>query len=477
MSDDSRRKLLALLFAALPLGAQGQDPVDRILGLFDDPLQTSPVSNDIFLPGDDAPVPCPAKKDFSRPLALSEAADLALCNNPQIRSAWAEIRIQSAAKGEARAAYFPVISGSFNRMNDRTRYPGSNIQPTNLSSNTTYGLLSWRIFDFGARDANLQAADELLAAALDNRDAALQRILSAVVEAYFDAQTAKAVSRAKEKNEDIARSTLDAAKRRETKGVGSRSDTLQAATALAKAILERNRAKGAYRKTLSVLAYQMGAPADVTIILAEDLADHASENVEELKHWLEIAILHHPGIAAARAQLAAAEQKVVSVRSEGMPTIDFTGNYYRNGRPNQGLTPAHTEESTLGITITIPLFDGFSRTYKVKGAQAQKEQREADLRDAKNRIVLEVVKSYADASTALSDLDASESFLSAAQESLDGMQRRFDRGAADILELLSAQAALADAEQERVRSLAEWRSARFRLLASSGLLGRRSFQQ
>jgi outer membrane protein len=45
-----------------------------------------------------------------------------------------------------------------------------------------------------------------------------------------------------------------------------------------------------------------------------------------------------------------------------------------------------------------------------------------------------------------------------------------DRG--DILEFLSTQSALSDAQQERIRSLAEWRSARLRLLAAAGMLGR-----
>lgn len=42
---------------------------------------------------------------------------------------------------------------------------------------------------------------------------------------------------------------------------------------------------------------------------------------------------------------------------------------------------------------------------------------------------------------------------------------------ADILELLATQTALAEAQQERIRCVAEYRSARFRLLANSGVLG------
>lgn len=51
------------------------------------------------------------------------------------------------------------------------------------------------------------------------------------------------------------------------------------------------------------------------------------------------------------------------------------------------------------------------------------------------------------------------------------MHRKFDRGAADILEILSTQSALADAWLERIRCQADWRSARLRLVASAGGLG------
>ena len=50
-------------------------------------------------------------------------------------------------------------------------------------------------------------------------------------------------------------------------------------------------------------------------------------------------------------------------------------------------------------------------------------------------------------------------------------QRRYSRGAADILEILNAQTALADAKDERIHALADWRSARLSLLASAGQLG------
>ncbi|WP_162086228.1 TolC family protein [Sulfuriferula nivalis] len=60
----------------------------------------------------------------------------------------------------------------------------------------------------------------------------------------------------------------------------------------------------------------------------------------------------------------------------------------------------------------------------------------------------------------------------AAQESLNSSKRKYEKGAADILEILNTQTALSDAQQEQIRCMAEWRSARLRLLASTGLMGR-----
>ncbi len=82
---------------------------------------------------------------------------------------------------------------------------------------------------------------------------------------------------------------------------------------------------------------------------------------------------------------------------------------------------------------------------------------------------MEIVRTYADAQTALANLAASESLLQAAQEGVVSSQKRYDRGATDILELLSLQSALSDARQESIRCLAEWNSARLRLLAVSGI--------
>jgi outer membrane protein len=205
--------------------------------------------------------------------------------------------------------------------------------------------------------------------------------------------------------------------------------------------------------------------------LTEDLIDSETELHQELSAWLSQAKENHPAVLAAKAQLESAKQKLTAARSEGLPTLDLTYNLYRNGRPNQGLTP-NTLETLTGFTLNFPFFDGFSRTYKVRGAEAQIEVQEAQLRDTQNQVLSEVVKAHADALAALNNLTAAQELLTAAQNALASVQRKYDKGAADILEMLTTQTTLSDANQQRITTLADWRSARLRLLANTGILGR-----
>lgn len=438
-----------------------------------DPLMTRPevLDHGVILPGDSGQAACPVVKDFAQPLSLSEAVDLALCNNPQLRASWAAIKQQADFLGEARAAYLPTLNGSLNRTRDEIHASGAN--KTEVTQNTGQAGLTWRLLDFGGRSAGHEAAKNLLAAAMASHDATLQKLLAAVIQAYHDALTSRAVLRAKEEALAIAGNTLKSAQSRESKGAASRSDALQAGTVKAKVGLERNRAQGEYDKSLSVLRYVLGVIDQSTIFLPPEVEEAPSEsNAKLLQDWLEEARSHHPAIIAARSQLEASRERVTVARSAALPSLNLSANYYRNTRPGDAVTSSDTRETTAGLVVSVPIFEGFASTYRVQEAQAQVEQQEATLADTEQQIAMAVVKAHADATAALANLDASATLLKAAQESLEVSQRKYFLGAADVTELLNVQNALADAHLERIRSLAEWRSARLRLAASAGQMGR-----
>lgn len=444
--------------------------------LLKDPMRTAPevMQKGVTLPGDSTPIPLSVHKDFTKPLSLNEAVDLALSNNQTVKSAWADIKVQAGALGEAYAPYLPTIQGIVNYTQDRIDYSDSRYISSDRGRFNVQASLNWRIFDFGGRTANRYSAQNLLAAALASYDATLQDALSKVVQAYFDATTAASSLKAKVLDEEIARTTLHSAQEREARGTVSQLDTLRAKTALAKASLDRSRAQGDYQKSLAVLRRHLGLPSGRDLTLPPELDDQFGADVEskELALWLENAQKNHPAIVAAKKQVDSAQEQVNAAKSAGLPTLNMAANYYQNTSPGQAVTASSAQETTVILGITIPFFDGFSSTYKIRGAQAKVEKQKAALADTELQVAMSIIRSYADTTSALQNLEASAALLSSAQSALASSQRKYDKGAADITELLSTQTALADAWSERVRCLAEWRSSRLQLLANAGRMGR-----
>ncbi|WP_442774309.1 TolC family protein [Sphaerotilus montanus] len=415
--------------------------------------------------------PCADTPGSGGPLSLAAAMDMALCRNPQARAAWAAVKVQAGGLGEARAAYWPRLNVGVNRLFSRTVYTDGELPDEDRVGTNRSVNLTWRLYDFGAREANLGVANRLLAAAIASRDATLQKLMSAVVDSYFDAVTAQAVHRARAEAVRMARATLEATERRETLGVAAGIDVLQARAALARAQLAAQRARGEQAKSASVLAFVMGLPGTAPVQLPDDLEAPDAPVVQDLVHWLAEARARHPGIRAAQAQREAAQAKVTATRAEGWPTLEVSRSDQVYGVPGQGLGGARSRVTTYGLALSIPLFEGFARVYKVSGVQAQAEQSAANLQNVVLQVSMDVVKAHADAASALDNLQASATLVDAAQAAVGSATRRYDKGVSDILELLSTQNTLADAHQERIRCLADWHAARLKLVAAAGVLG------
>lgn len=461
--------LLVLPSAAFPFDFRNLGIPDAL----EDPLLTSPPILKLgpALP-DGTFIECPTNIKISKVLSLGEAIDLALCNNPQIKQAWTQIKIQAGALGEAKSAYLPTINATYGSQQTKINYPEFTTSNSVTNGHTAYLNATWRLFDFGGRAANSTSSNLLLSAALASHDATIQKVLQSVIQSYFDVLTNATNVQAKDDETLFAKLSWEATLRREIKGVSAKSDSLQAQAALAKAQLANSRAQGDYRKAYATLIFAMGLPTGSKIAFEDTKEYPLEQNLKDLNSWLEAAQQEHPAIKAAKARRDSAQQKIIVARSMGLPTLDFAGNFYQNGYPNQGVQTTKSNTTTVGLTFSVPIFEGFGTTYKIRGAQAQVEKAQAELEDIEHQILTEIVKSHADAISSLANLESSQKLLEAADLALDSAAKRYDAGAADVLELLNSQKALAEAREERIRCVSEWRSARLRLMADAGLLGR-----
>ncbi|WP_431262737.1 TolC family protein [Roseateles chitinivorans] len=414
------------------------------------------------LPGCDLP------DDASAPLTLTAAVDAALCRNVKTSTAWQTLQARTAEVGIAHAASLPAVNASLLAQNSITRTPGATDPTSRMRGLGGSVGVNWRLFDFGERAANQSTADRLLEAAVASRDDAVRKTVAETVQAYYAALQARATLEARQQAARQAARTLAAAERREERGVAGRNDTLQAETALARARLSRQRAQADVDKAFSSLGYVIGTPVGTALTLPVRVSSDDSTPMPDLAALMDDARMHHPAILAARAQRDADARKVSATLSQGRPTVDVSLSHQRNGSSNQAPSSGRSSTISAGFTVNIPIFDGYSNKYQVQRARAQAEVSEAQVIDAEQQVLSELVKTVSDVHSSRASMDSSKQLLDTASAALESAGNRYQRGVGDILELINAQNALADALESQAQCESLWHAARLKLLADIG---------
>jgi TolC family type I secretion outer membrane protein len=410
-----------------------------------------------------APLPC-TRPQISGALGLADVVDLALCNNPQTREAWASARVQAGLVGVAQAPYLPSLTGTVG--NNRLRVKAEGQDASNKTLNSATLSLSWLLYDFGVREANLENARQLLSAAVATQDSTSQQVFLAALQAYYQVHALQAALDAAELSEKAARESLAAAEARYRAGSATPADRLQAQTALSQATLTRIRVGGELKNARGALANAIGLdanrPVQLTPMRALTPPTDFEQNVDTL---IDEARRRRPDLTSAEAQLKAAQASVDANRAAHLPSFSLAAT--PNWVDSSGLT---TNTSNIGVSVTIPIFSGFSQTYKVRTAEAQAELKAAQRDRLQLQVALDVWKSYQSLITSTQSMRTTADLLASAEQSEKVALGRYRAGVGSILDLLTAQSALASARQQRVLSAYDWNVSRATLAQSVGVL-------
>lgn len=477
----SRQAPWPVLAAVIVLFAGGSRPLHAA-----DPLRTE--TRLAAFPGQSRPElekdesPC----QFASPsgaLALHEAIERALCHSPETRIAWAQARTQAAMLGVARSAYLPSAAGSLGylQQNTRSNYESpydpldASTRPRTRSANLK---MSWTLADAGLRSANAEQAGALLDAANASHSQSIQRAFLDTAQRYFNVQTAQSVLQANREAELVAQRSLEATKAKYAAGVGALTDKLQAEVALSEARLKRVNAEGELKDAQGTLASTIGLSPDLALLIVDQGEQLPDTNfVRPIENLFAEARENHPAILAAQAEVKAARAKVDAVQAEGRPSLVLSAeaNERRQDKniPISGYPPtgASFSDKAIGVQLNVPLFEGFGRDYRVKAASGQLEQKQGELARIEQQVVLDIWKSYQAMNTRREHIEAARLLLDSAHRSFNVAEGRFRSGIGNILELLNAQSAVANAKQREIEARSGWLSARLQLAASIGKLG------
>ncbi len=420
-----------------------------------------------------APTKLEIPEEYTKPgtqLSLAQLVDVALRNNPRTREAWHFARAAAAEVGVQRSEFYPVVELDGTITRQKTSAVGG--QFTFLQ--TTYGpaaSLNWLLFDFGGgRAADVAEAQAALYAADWIHNAAIQDVVLQVAQSYYAYLNSKSLVVARQSNLDEARRSLEAAEERHRAGVATIADVLQSRTFVSQAQLDLQDTQGQVLVIRGALATAVGVPATIPVDvgeLPEDLPlDRAQASVDEL---IVRATAERPELAARRFEAEAAKHRVQSALSDGLPKLFASGTINRIYYYNSTGSP-YSDNYAGSILLSIPVFTGLETVYSTKKAKEEAEQATATADVTRDQVTLEVWTSYYAVQTAAQRVKTSRDLLASASQSADVAQGRYKEGVGNILDLLTAQAALSNARAQEVQARSLWFLAMAQLAHATGAL-------
>jgi outer membrane protein TolC len=160
----------------------------------------------------------------------------------------------------------------------------------------------------------------------------------------------------------------------------------------------------------------------------------------------------------------AAELSKSSAHAERYPAADIAGDY-----GDIGITPGHSHGTgEVAGRVSAPIFEEAKLRGDLKVADAQLQQRRAQLNDAEAQVRADVIDSLLDLQASAKLVEVSRSNVELTTEALKEAQDRYAAGVSDNLPVSQAQTSLAQANDQYVGSLYEHNLAKLSLARALG---------
>ena len=411
--------------------------------------------------------------DSARKISLAEAVSMAQQNSPLAIQAAGTERTSKAAKASAVGAILPSASLSaghvvqFGGGQTRTNSNGEQVTIASAPVNSDAFTLNMSLFDGGQRLYDLRTAKSQIEAAVANRVAVKYNVALNVKQQYYAVLAAIESEDAANLQMAQANEQFKTSVAKVRAGVATRSDSLRGVVQIGNAQLALITAQTNKEAADAALTRLVGSPVPVT-------ADPASvqENMAALPDSAELAklALAGPGVEQAQANLDASKQAVKASKATYLPSLSMS--YSRSGsgtdkRFGIGDDP-FAYNGRLSFALSYPIFNNFQREEQVVRAKVSEVNAQASLRDTQLGAQQSLTQYIGALRGASQRVAVGVASVAASEEDVRVQQQRYNIGASTFLDLITSQAALAQAQQALIQARYDYRIARAQLEALIG---------
>jgi len=420
-------------------------------------------------------------QDAPTSLTLAALIDAAVAKSAPLRAARAQAEVATASLGAARSTVFPRVSvvESWQRGNQPVfvfstllasrRFAADNFaieqlnHPAALGSFHATAAIEQVLFDGGARKASIaQSSAQAEIATLATSEAELATI-ERVIDLYGRLLALQATHTATTGSIESAREDLQLAERRRDAGTVTEADVLSLrvhVAGLEQRLIQLDGDAAIVRAHLNRLT---GASLTREFRAAEP-APGTSPAVPSLSDVLADAEANRPDVKRAAAASSGADEARRAARAALMPRIAAQGAFDVAG------TRAFDRASSwlVGGELRWSLGLGGTELAQLRSATAAAAKSRADADDARAQVQIEALTALRQLDTARARQVVGEAMVTQARESQRITRDRYEAGLARVNDVLSAAAALLDAEAQRAAAIADEFTSRAQLSRATG---------
>jgi len=404
------------------------------------------------------------------PLSLADALSRAIRYN---LGALTEDAIVKHAEGEkllARSALLPsvnaAISEEFERVNLRTMGVESPMFPTSVKFNffdARAVMLNQAVFDL-VKIENLRSADMQVTSTIKAARDARDLVVLAVGGAYLQLIATRARINSAQAQVNTAQAIADQATDRLKAGLAPRIDATRSRVQL-QTEEERLRALQADLESQKLrLARIVGLPLGQRYDLTDEYVYAPLPEITQ-DEALQKAMAQRSDLLAAAAQLKAAEDSLKAARAERIPNLSVTADFGAAGR-----TPSHQSTGVYTVygTLTVPIFEGGRIRGEIEQAGAVVEQRKAAFENLRGLVDQDVRQAFIDLNEATDQVTVAKSNVDLARDTLTQSRDRFAAGVTDTVEVVQAEQAEVQADDDYITAVFEHNLAKVSLARALG---------
>jgi outer membrane protein TolC len=422
----------------------------------------------------------PQGEASATPLTLSfgEAISRGLKANLGFLTSEQSSRQVRAQRARALSSLLPKISGHINATEQQINLQalGFNVQlPPSLGFKIAtiagpYGYqeamadASMTLFNYSALSNFRASREELKASVLSVRNAR-DLVVQAVGNAYLQIIADSARITAKQAQIDSGTAVYTNATRRHDAGTAIGIDVLRAQVELKQRQQQLVSVTNQFEKDKLTLGRVIGLPPGQDFSVVDPSSPVPLEAIS-LKEALDRAYEHRPDLLAAKARLAAAQFTLRSAKAERYPTA-AVNSYYGA----QGLRLFTNSHGVFNVTASVQfnIFDSGRIKADILENDAELRNRHNEYEDLRGQVDVQVRSALLDLRSANDQVDVAKSNMQLANETLKQSRDRFTAGVTNTVEVVQAQQAVADADENLISAQFQYNFAKVELARSLGL--------